>query len=135
MCDCLMCLVYLCVSCVIDSFHLSCIHKRYGCYKLARTVFDIHVYLHRCNNYVYTYMHTHIMYVYMYIYTYIHRRYGCYEKARTVFDIHNMGYCGNFKIPEPRDLGLPDGILVLSLSLSLSLSLLLSLSLSLYLYI
>ena len=26
-----------------------------------------------------------------------------------MFDIHNMGYCGNFAVPDPRDLGLPDG--------------------------
>jgi len=39
----------------------------------------------------------------------IYRRYGCYEKARTVFDIHNMGYCGNFAVPDPHDLGLPNG--------------------------
>eukprot|EP00802_Teleaulax_amphioxeia_P009246 Tamp_09262.p1 GENE.Tamp_09262~~Tamp_09262.p1 ORF type:complete len:705 (-),score=126.08 Tamp_09262:87-2000(-) len=38
-----------------------------------------------------------------------YRRYGCYDKARTVFDIHNMGYCGNFKVPDPQELGLPDG--------------------------
>ena len=23
-------------------------------------------------------------------------------QARTVFDIHNMGYCGNFKVPDPQ---------------------------------
>lgn len=38
-----------------------------------------------------------------------YRRYGCYEKARTIFDIHNMGYCGNFGVCNPQDLGLPDG--------------------------
>jgi len=37
-----------------------------------------------------------------------YRRYGCYKNARTVFDIHNMGYCGNFPICNPQELGLPD---------------------------
>ena len=37
-----------------------------------------------------------------------YRRYGCYENARTIFDIHNMGYCGNFGVCNPQDLGLPD---------------------------
>jgi len=38
-----------------------------------------------------------------------YRRFGCYENARTIFDIHNMGYCGNFPVCNPQDLGLPDG--------------------------
>jgi len=38
-----------------------------------------------------------------------YRRYGCFENARTIFDIHNMGYCGNFAVCNPQDLGLPNG--------------------------